>query len=52
MDLAAPHLGYVAASYGLSAILIIGLVVHVIARDRALRAEAERLEHSRRKGGA
>lgn len=50
MDLSAPHMGYVIGSYALSVILIIGLVVYVLARDRSLRAEAERL--GRRKGDA
>ena len=50
MDLSAPHMGYVIGSYALSVILIIGLVVYVLARDRRLRAEAERL--GRRKGDA
>ena len=45
MELSAPHMGYVIGSYALSAILIIGLVVYVLTRDRALRAKAERLSH-------
>lgn len=52
MDFAAPHVGFVIASYALSAILIVGLAAYVIARDRSLRAEAERLEARRRKAGA
>ena len=52
MDFTAPHLGFVLASYGLSAVLILGLVVYVLQRDRKLRAEAERLERNRRKAGA
>jgi heme exporter protein CcmD len=52
MDLSANHLGYVVASYGLSAIFILGLTIYVIARDRRLRAEAEMLDRQRRKGDA
>ena len=52
MDLSAPHMGYIIGSYALSAILIVGLVVYVIARDRSLRAEAERLDRNRRKADA
>lgn len=52
MDLTADHLGFVAASYGLSAIFIIGLTIYVLARDRRLRAEVDMLERQRRKGDA
>ena len=52
MDLAAGHLGFVFASYGLSAVLILGLVFTILRRDRSLRAEAERLDRNRRKTAA
>ena len=52
MDFVAPHMGFVIASYALSLVLICGLTIYVIVRDRKLRAEAERLERQRRKGGA
>lgn len=52
MDMSAPHLGFVFASYALSAIFIGGLTIRVLARDRKLRAEAANLEAQRRKGGA
>ena len=52
MDLSAPHMGYVIGAYALSAILIIGLTVYVLARDRGLRAEAGRLDRNRRKDKA
>jgi heme exporter protein CcmD len=44
MDLTAPHLGFVYGAYALSAILIVGLVIYVVGRDRSLRAEVARLE--------
>lgn len=49
MDFTAPHLGFVLAAYGLSAVLILGLVIYVLHRDRSLRAEADRLDRNRRK---
>ena len=52
MDFSAPHSGFVTASYALSFVLISGLTVCILLRDRALRAEAERLERQRRKGEA
>jgi heme exporter protein CcmD len=45
-------MGFVIGSYALSAILILGLTAYVLARDRRMRAEADRLERSRRKGDA
>ena len=48
MDLAASHIGFVVSSYALSAIFLLGLTIYVIARDRKLRAEAERLDRQRR----
>ena len=48
MDLFAPHAGFVIASYALSAVLLLGLTVRVLLRDRKLRAEAERLGRGRR----
>lgn len=48
MDFSASHIGFVIASYALSAALIGGLVARVVLRDRKLRAEAERLETQRR----
>lgn len=48
MDFTAPYLGFVFGAYALSAILIAGLAVYIIARDRMLRAEAAKLEKSRR----
>ena len=47
MDFAAPHIGFVVGAYALSVILIVGLVVYVMARDRSLRAEVLLLEKSR-----
>jgi heme exporter protein CcmD len=49
MDFTANHLGFVLASYGISAVLIGGLVLQVLLKDRKLRAEAERLDAQRRK---
>jgi heme exporter protein CcmD len=39
MDYSAPHLGFVYASYALSAVVLIGLLVWVMARSRKLAAE-------------
>ena len=49
MDMSAPHMGFVVASYALSAVFICGLTVFVLLKDRKLRAEASRLEQQRRK---
>ncbi len=49
MDLSAEHLGFVIGAYALSAILLVGLVIYVFARDRGLRAEAARLEQRHRR---
>ena len=47
MDLAADHLGFVIGSYAISAIMLVGLVTYVLARDRALRRDVQRLEIKR-----
>jgi len=44
MDLGAPHVGFVIASYVISLLVILGLALFIMTRDRALRAEAKRLE--------
>jgi heme exporter protein CcmD len=44
MDLAAPHLGFVAAAWGLSAAVIVALVATVIWRDRRLAGKVKALE--------
>jgi heme exporter protein CcmD len=49
MDLTANHLGFVFASYAITAVCIGGLILQVLMKDRKLRAEAERLEAQRRK---
>jgi len=49
MDLAAPHTGFVAAAYVLSALVLIVLATVVLLRDRKLRAEAESLDNRRKK---
>jgi heme exporter protein CcmD len=48
MDLAAKHLGFVFAAYGLSLAVLAGLVVWVVARDRRLRAEADAADGRKR----
>jgi heme exporter protein CcmD len=48
MDFSANHIGFVLASYALSVLFIGGLIIRVLVRDRKLRAEAQRLETSRR----
>lgn len=47
MDFSAPHIGFVIAAYGLSAILLVGLTLSVILRERALSREASQLERHR-----
>jgi heme exporter protein CcmD len=49
MDFTAAHLGYVYASYALSAVCLLGLVLSVLGRDRALRREAASLDAGTRK---
>jgi heme exporter protein D len=49
MDFAAAHIGFVVASYGISFACILGLAAYVVARDRKLRAEAQRLDAARRR---
>jgi heme exporter protein CcmD len=49
MDFAAAHIGFVLASYGISFVSILGLAAYVIARDRKLCAEAQRLDAARRR---
>lgn len=44
MDLTAPHLGFVWASYGLSVVVIAALAGYVIWRDRALARKVKALE--------
>ncbi len=39
MDFSAPHLGFVYASYGLSAIVLVGLLLWVLARSKKLAGE-------------
>ena len=51
MDFAAKHIGFVIASYAVSAVFIGGLILNVLLKDRRLRAEAERLDARRRKAG-
>ena len=49
MDLAAPHTGFVAAAYVISALVLIGLAAFILMRDRRLRAEVEGLDSQRAK---
>lgn len=49
MDFSANHLGFVFASYGITLVFLVGLILQVLMKDRRLRAEAERLEAQRRK---
>jgi len=49
MDLAAPHTGFVAAAYVISALVLFGLAAFILMRDRKLRAEAEALDRQRLK---
>ncbi|MFN4141126.1 heme exporter protein CcmD [Aestuariivirga sp.] len=52
MDLSANHMGFIIASYALTAVFLLGLIAYVLLRDRQLRAEAERLERQRKRPGA
>lgn len=49
MDFSANHMGYVIASYALTFVFLLGLIVSTLRRDAKLRAEAERLDTQRRK---
>jgi heme exporter protein CcmD len=49
MDFSASHIGFVIASYAMSFVFIFGLTIYILARDRKLRSEAERLDRQRRK---
>ena len=49
MDFSANHIGFVLASYALSAVFIGGLILQILMRDRKLRAETDRLDAQRRK---
>jgi len=49
MDFSAKHIGFVIASYALTFVLLAGLIIATLGRDRKLRAEAERLDAQRRK---
>ncbi|MBC8037895.1 MAG: heme exporter protein CcmD [Rhizobiales bacterium] len=42
MDFAAAYTGFVIGAYGLSALVLGGLVIYILAQDRALRAELDR----------
>lgn len=52
MDFTAPHIGFVIAAYALSAVLLAGLTLSILLRDRRLRKEAAQLERHRGKGAA
>lgn len=49
MDLQAGHMGFVIGAYALSAIMLVGLIVYVLARDRSLQRQVRRLEQNHRK---
>jgi heme exporter protein CcmD len=42
LDVTSPHFGFVLASYGLSAAVLIGLVIWTFLKKRRLEAEAQR----------
>ena len=44
MDFTSLHIGFVLAAYGLSIVMLTGLVMYVLFRDRALRGEVARRE--------
>ncbi len=41
MDFSAAHASFVIGAYALSAIMLVGLVIYTLARDRALRTQME-----------
>jgi heme exporter protein CcmD len=43
MDFTSPHFGFVAAAYVLSGVVLAGLFFWIVARKRALEAEAARV---------
>lgn len=47
MDIAAPYIGFVAASYVLTVIVLAVLCIVILGRDRMLRREVERLNRAR-----
>lgn len=49
MDVSAVHIGFVIAAYAVSAIVLVGLLVSTIARDRFLRRKLRQLEPVSRK---
>ena len=49
MDFSANHIGFVIASYALTAVFLCGLIASVLVRDARLRAEADSLDAQRRK---
>lgn len=49
MDFSANHIGFVLASYALTAAFVGGLILRILVKDRKLRAEADRLDRQRRK---
>jgi len=49
MDFAAAHAGFVIGAYALSAVVLVGLIVYILGRDRLLRGEAASLERQRHK---
>lgn len=57
MDLAAPHIGFVIAAYGLSAVVLIALALQTVVALRTRRRELSALEErqaprrARRRGG-
>lgn len=47
MDIAAPYIGFVAASYVLTVLVLAVLCIVILGRDRMLRREVERLNRAR-----
>jgi heme exporter protein D len=48
MDFAAPHIGFVLAAYGLSVVVLAGLIARTLFKDRALQEEVRKLEAQRK----
>jgi heme exporter protein CcmD len=41
IDLSAKHIGFVVGSYGIVAFVLVGLVVHIVMKSRALKKELQ-----------
>ena len=47
MDFSAPHIGFVVAAYALSGVVLAGLTLNILVRERRLRRKAAELDRHR-----